>query len=84
MSSLFISLEEIFTSITWEERSYIYRSLDKCHERYTEEKGSKAMKQLLDKVIDLLRIFTSEYMRFGNGRQTLWIFVTINTVIKLN
>ena len=63
MLSLFISLEEIFSSITWEERSYIYRSLDKGHERYTENKSSKAM----------------IFLWF-----TLWIFVAINTMIKLN
>ena len=73
---IFISLEAIFTSITWEERSYIYRSFDKCYERYTEEKSSKAMKQLSDKVIDLV-------MNFPFG-QALWIFVSINTLIKLN
>ena len=55
MPSLFISLEEIFTSITWEERSYIYRSLDKGHE------SSKAMKQLSDKGIDLLMIYTLDF-----------------------
>ena len=61
MPSLFISLEEIFTSITWEERSYIYRSLDKGNERYTEKKSSKAMKQLSDKGIDLLVIYTLDF-----------------------
>ena len=61
MLSLFISLEEIFSSITWEERSYIYRSLDKGHERYTEKKSSKAMKKLSDKGIDLLMIYTLDF-----------------------
>ena len=38
--SIFITLEAIFTCITWEERGYISISLTEGYEIYTEEEAS--------------------------------------------
>ena len=61
MPSIFISLEAIFTCITWEERRYISMSLDDHCDRYTKEENSKTMKQLSDEVIDLFINSLEEY-----------------------
>ena len=83
MPSIFISLEAIFTCITWEERGYIFRSLDYPYGRYKEGEVSRTMKQLSDKVIDLFINSPREYRGCWGRRQTLWILVSINTVEKL-
>ena len=83
MPSIFISLEAIFTCITWEERGYVSRSLGGRFGGYKEGEVSRTMKQLSDKVIDLFINSPREYTGCWGRRQTLWILVSINTVEKL-
>lgn len=75
--------EAIFASITWEKRSYIYRYLSEPF-RYTEEKGSKTVKRLSDKLIYLVKWSPMPFGSFQEGGQVLWLLLSFNSMMKLN
>ena len=68
----FTSLEKIFTTITWEERSYIYR----CLTGYT-RKVSETMAQSLDKVEDVFKDLRSWCVVF---KEELWTYLSVKNL----
>ena len=77
----YIRLEEIFSAMTWEERGFIYNCLDElqfCWDYsycYLASQASEAMKQLLDKVLVVLK--KPSMYNFEDPKR-LWILVTLN------
>ena len=78
--SAFITLEVIFTSITWEERSFISKYLYQSEPGAYREKGSKTMIQSLDKVIDA---FKKSFVHGSRIQAHLWLLVSISTLRNL-
>lgn len=78
--SAFITLEVIFTSITWEERRFISKYLYQSEPAAYREKGSKTMIQSLDKVIDA---FKKSFVQCSGIQANLWLLVSISTLRNL-
>ena len=78
--SVFITLEVIFTSITWEERRFISKYLYQSEPAAYREKGSKTMIQSLDKVIDA---FKKSFVQCSGIQANLWLLVSISTLRNL-
>ena len=81
--NIFIRLEEIFSAMTWGERGFIYKCLDKlkyCENGFHRYMASEAEKQLLDKVLD---IFNKSSMNSFKGVEKLWILVTLKFLKKM-
>ena len=78
--SAFITLEVMFTSITWEERRFISKYLYQSEPAAYREKGSKTMIQSLDKVIDA---FKKSFVQCSGIQANLWLLVSISTLRNL-
>ena len=99
MSSTFISLEEIFASLTWEDRGYIYSCFSSfCLLEVCGNKRCNDMKQILNRVTQKIETIIyalkepwSSYMEANDldndldiqWKQTIWILVSISTLKNL-
>ena len=80
MPAAFITLEAIFTRITWEERSFISKCLHQSEPGARREKGSKTRMQSLDKVMDA---FKKSFVDYSLIQAYLWLLVSISTLKNL-
>ena len=81
--NIFIRLEKIFSAMTWEERGFIYNCLNElqiCRDGFCRYMASEAMKQLLDKVLD---VFNKSSMNSFKDGEKLWILVTLKFIKNL-
>lgn len=71
----FISLDVIFTIITWKERGYIYT----CLTGYT-EKGSETMTDLLDKVENVFKELSKMNREYLYYKKELWTLLSLKNL----
>ena len=88
MSSTFISLEEIFTSLTWEDRGYIYSCfsnswlLEMCGDkRYMDMK--QTLNRVEQKLKTMIHALKESWLSYIESQQMIWILVSISTLKNL-
>ena len=86
MSSIFISLEEIYTSLSWEDRSYIYVDGFHIYGLFT-EKPDAAMEQTINRVSQKIRTiidaFKGPFCSYSKAEEMLWLLVSISSLKNL-
>ena len=87
MPSDFISVEGIFTGITWEERGCIYRSFDDFSWfGISKDKPYEAVKETLNRVtkkFDAINKFGRPFLSYVEAQEMLWILLSMSTLKNL-